>query len=983
MPSYDYNTILQRIQSLRSQAYGDPIPDPTFPALFFTLDASHDEKISGCYNPKILSVDSLSQVLEEFAQFASLCPMTPSLWIRYAYDAGNTMLELSLGALNEENLEKAEFEEAALQACNVRFDILETAVTEFPGCDVLWATLLQILLDTYYNPAINRRPATDHGHIAERIQSVINRALYWVGQGTHSHSRHVVTIWRMYAHFAYHRELDASKDDLNKDDAKKALAEVFSLRSRTPLHGNDTLLQEAQEWIPGIQERPIDVTNIAVKGYSSLRDAIDKGKQYSSKIYQRRYESHELSAQSQMQADGLLSSTSSMSHLDAKEEDTLYSGNGGFSLASVFVNYAKDLRGKSKQKRRGKQEVERYEEDDASVQMFERGISLCPTVDHIWIEYIYSVQQLLASTESLKIDDSISLLSLTNRAVRNCPYSLKLFTLKMNMVAESQSPSGGAVIDEFDSDSIISIAKDACEGGFLPDIQQCLTIWLEACRVVRRALMLAAQGKQKYDALDEPAGKKDDYNNNGGKLNDDQERRDENVDEEMLPYNDSEGIQYLIEDLRDCFEEASDYFRLHHSDWNIGRAKLWRERANVECNVVLPIVLQDARLLSKNLHMAGLKEENSGIGRVRGSMTDILEGERCFESTFRLHPLYVEAWTEYIPFLTNSDIVKQSGTFVGIRKARTLIHRVIRNAPLDSPSASLEYLCSYFVTFEETYGSAESLSKAIHVVKEKLRKVQMHTKDNKESCMMVAENQQRQTNDLSGKRKFGDAELVEEEIKRQKRMEMEYSVSSAEEKPVNLKVPKEPAETVLIGKLSYPAHPYTVRVSNLSPTTEDLDLVDAFITCGKIVHARILREKPHNHQDHHDPRKLKSKGIGLIQFEEKESVIKALELNEAIGLHEHLIQVGRSHIPAVSSVVPPGMQRMNSKRDKPSKNQKKDVEKQAIKKLETAVKKESIKSKGHENGDANSGLITSLSVLSFQPRGIARKGAKKKIQIES
>jgi RNA recognition motif-containing protein len=979
MPSYDYNAILQKIQTLRSQAYGEVIPDSQFPTLFFTFDSSQDnEKEGGGSHPKIISLDSLSQVLEEFAQFASLCPMTPSLWMHYAFDAGNTMMELSLGSASDEPRDKGEWEEAALQACNVRLDIIDAAVNEFPGCDLLWATLLQTLMDIYYNPAANRHGSgADGEQVALRIQSVIERALYWVGQGTHSYSRHVVAVWRMYAYFAYHRQLNGLTGDTSKDNAKLALAEVFALRSRTPLHGNDTLIQEAQEWIPRGQEIPIDVTFVAVKGYNSLRDAIDIGKQYSSKLYQRRYESHELSALSQMQADGLLtSSSSSMSHIDTKDEETLYSGNGGFNLGNVFVKYAKDLRGKDKQKRSSRHyNVGECDEDDVSVQMFERGISLCPTVDHIWIEYIDSVRQRFANKEPIKVDESVNLQSLVNRSVRNCPYSLRLFTLKMNIVAESQTTMGGAVVDDFDSDTITSIAKDACEGGFLPDLQQCLSVWLEACRVVRRALMSAAQGKLKYDDMDESKGKKDTYSNNGGKQDDEQDETDEGLDEEMLPYNDSEGIAYLIEDLRDCFEEASDYFRLHHSDWNIGRAKLWRERANVECNVILPIVVQDAYLLSKGLHMVASKDSHASMGRIRGSTKELLVGERCFESAFRLHPLYVEAWTEYIPFLTNSDIIKQSGAFVGVRKARTLIQRVIRNAALDSPPASLEYMCNYFVTFEEMYGSAESLLKASHFVKEKLRKVQMHTKENTESLTSL----QHQPNNFNGKRKYFDEDSTEDDVKRQKMMDVELSESVAEEKPKNLKIPKESVDTVLIGKLSYPAHPFTIRVSNLSPSTEDLDLVDAFISCGKIVHARILREKPHNHQDHHDPRKLKSKGIGLVQFEEKESVLKALELNEAIGLNKRLLQVGRSHIPAVSSLVPPGMQRVNNKKEKQNKKQKSGVENKGTENLEHVGAKEDEKGKGQKNGDANSGLISSLSVLSFQPRGITRK---KKIQIE-
>jgi RNA recognition motif-containing protein len=114
-----------------------------------------------------------------------------------------------------------------------------------------------------------------------------------------------------------------------------------------------------------------------------------------------------------------------------------------------------------------------------------------------------------------------------------------------------------------------------------------------------------------------------------------------------------------------------------------------------------------------------------------------------------------------------------------------------------------------------------------------------------------------------------------------------------------LKQPK-----VRIGNLEYPAHPFTVRVSNLSPDTEDMDLVDVFRPkCGPIVHAKIICDKYPPHA---------SKGWGLIQFEERDGVDKALELHDVIGIHERLVQVERSHMPA-ATLVPPGKHRVKPK----------------------------------------------------------------------
>jgi len=107
-------------------------------------------------------------------------------------------------------------------------------------------------------------------------------------------------------------------------------------------------------------------------------------------------------------------------------------------------------------------------------------------------------------------------------------------------------------------------------------------------------------------------------------------------------------------------------------------------------------------------------------------------------------------------------------------------------------------------------------------------------------------------------------------------------------------------------RLGHKFHPFTVKVSNLSQDTEDMDLVDLFCSkCGPIVHARIVREK---HPQGHGA----SKGWGLVQFEDKESATKAVELHDVIGLKESLLAIERYHMAAVS-VVPPGMHRVHDK----------------------------------------------------------------------
>ena len=85
----------------------------------------------------------------------------------------------------------------------------------------------------------------------------------------------------MYAHFVYDRELPIETLDnigTKKNQVKRALAEVFALRSRTPLLLNDTLLQEAQHWSQdGFQGEMIDVSSVAVNRYTLCVMQLIKG----------------------------------------------------------------------------------------------------------------------------------------------------------------------------------------------------------------------------------------------------------------------------------------------------------------------------------------------------------------------------------------------------------------------------------------------------------------------------------------------------------------------------------------------------------------------------------------------------------------------------------------------------------------------------------------------------------------------------------
>ena len=223
-------------------------------------------------------------------------------------------------------------------------------------------------------------------------------------------------------------------------------------------------------------------------------------------------------------------------------------------------------------------------------------------------------------------------------------------------------------------------------------------------------------------------------------------------------------------------------------------------------------------------------------------------------------------------------------------------------------------------------------------------------------------------------------------------------VPSPPRKPTNFQEIEElkgnkqfPKHKVKVGKLEYPAHPFTVKVSFLSPQTEDIDVVEALRPrCGQIVHAKITRDK-------HTGR---SKGWALVQFEERESVETALRLSDVIGIKAKSVIIERSHLPAIG-LVPTGMHKVNPKGEGRStkRNQhlrsKKETTNDTIengngKDLKHQSKNDS-KAKESESKPVASkpSSASTASIFAFRPRGLTKGGSgasqkrKAKISISS
>jgi len=134
--------------------------------------------------------------------------------------------------------------------------------------------------------------------------------------------------------------------------------------------------------------------------------------------------------------------------------------------------------------------------------------------------------------------------------------------------------------------------------------------------------------------------------------------------------------------------------------------------------------------------------------------------------------------------------------------------------------------------------------------------------------------------------------------------------------------------------------------------------------------------------------------LGFGTFEEKESMAKALELDEMIGIQEKLAHVEKSHMPAVL-LVPPGMHWVNPKGEGKSTTQNikwKEYKGAEGKKLASTANSqdkhaapktdaskpdpehESMLTEKKETAPAATKPLASQkpSVLAFHPRGVGR-----------
>ena len=125
------------------------------------------------------------------------------------------------------------------------------------------------------------------------------------------------------------------------------------------------------------------------------------------------------------------------------------------------------------------------------VHIFERGAAECPTVEIMWEKYIKHLFFILHGTPDKDAASAVvvqtfnHVKNVTSRAVRNCPYSVKLFQSKMTVIQE-EVKSGRKVLEP---DELIAIAIEATEGKCLPSPESNVDVYMAAIKVVKQRIL--------------------------------------------------------------------------------------------------------------------------------------------------------------------------------------------------------------------------------------------------------------------------------------------------------------------------------------------------------------------------------------------------------------------------------------------------------------------------------------------------------------
>jgi RNA recognition motif-containing protein len=899
--------------------------------------------------------ESIHETLDLYAFLSDHCSMTPLLWLQYAQDARQVQEELAK-------------------------EIAQLALEEFPGCVLLWLYYLDV--DRDWN--------------------------VWVRAQNNLRGLQDEVILELY--------------QLALKCFPSRMREIYVHRANHLVKGNDAIQDELKNFLP------------AVNNDSSYQD-VEEGRRFASQNLSQ-LQNWEEDIQMALQKEQLIPTVpiseyfqdtkdTESSGIDIIDWDRYLSALGGITgrylmgygmthTASVFVDTVHYVLQHIRHfKKVSSTHGSEQEKEHASFMtkmyiqfinpLYERAISECPTVEMIWEKYLkHLLYTLYDDNAETSIQDKASALvalkTVSSRAVKNCPYSVKLYIIKMQAIV-AEVEIGNKVLEP---DDLMEIVQEALESNFLPNNQAHLDVHLAACAIVKRRILHLVSKETSSKPYDQ--AERIDV----GEFN---KKRNKSNETEMKMYtvelsdDIEEEVQDLIADLRDMFEATDTYLKKQFNGWTEGRQLLYTEIAKVEAYINGP-------LLSTDPH-----------GK---------EVIKSFEKLVRVHsPTHPNSWRLYIKYLLGRSYMKPAEEndegivpIPGMMSAKIRFIRNIYQRALPSikrlmehkSQADYEYdtsvrlLFQEYMEFENMFGSENSIKAASKLISKKMGL--LYEPGQIKHSEELINDTHLETNEYKvdlngGKRKYSN-EANEAKMPIPKHAKIDHDSDGHEatmtsdvpmginEGDLNPKETKKrlwpeskklkPEHKVKIGNLEYPAHPYTVYISNLSPETMDSDLYDLFRPkCGPIVHCRIFREKNELYHvaDHGDV--LKSKCTALIQFEERESVEEALALNGELGLHEKLISVTRSHQPAVG-IVPPGMHRINAKGSgRSTKRNEMRKERRLIKSKEKKMTISDVVEQTPLEGtnDGVSDTVASriiptanANILSFRPRNV--KGRPKK-----
>jgi len=930
--SYDYNALVSQINTFRRQ----------------TAEATSAES----------KLENLQGSVEVFATLSGYCPMTPLLWMQYSQDTADLLLCLSG--------ETEPSETTAASARSTQLQLLEIALSEFPGSAILHVHYLQIL-----------HQATENTY--DKMDAALTSALTMVGRGSHRNEGVLVAeIYRLaVSTYSMHGEMD------------KALT-TFVRRAETPMKdANDSLAAEFLSFCSNHPEIP------SKKKQDTLAD-LDRGRRYESRTFHALIDCedevdiamHNESILPRHQVDLEQLPWETILQSDGK---LCWMGYGGALSANAFIQYAKTctrhrIRVSGGKKDLSQEEQEQIRQDEASIHelvvcIYERAVAECPTVETVWLKYVRHLQYLVGEDKS----QISNLKSVVERSLRNCPYSMQLAQQKI-LLQGFLSEEGVAILDP---DELQKIVEETINSKFMPSKEACLDLYMTAARVLRRRLLfvmakacVASESKSTTIHYDEPQAFIP------GKYSFDFPEFDDETGQEL---------EDLCDDCRDFYDAIDAYLKKNHASWSEGRWRLMSERSYVDVHLLGPLA-------------ASLADESSSTdGQIDRRFEETI---RSYDKLIKIYqPTPPDSYMEYIQtFLSAFPVTKPSSVISKIRQVRFLFQRAIQTlgrpknptAPLDPAiqrdfDSGLRNLCHHYLIFERYFGSEKSMASTSMAVQKKLAKFAVDTTKNPEPPVGTEIDDTSNVEvEVASSAPPGilapSVDTIDAVVATSKRDSSEDG--SGEEPPakrVKMNIQSTPSTNskqvhkAKIGNVEYPAHAFTVRISNLAPQVEDMDLVNTFRPrCGAIVHARIMREK----QTHHHNGKGQSKGWGLIQFELEESVDKALALSNIIGMSERLVNVERSHMPAVS-LVPPGMHRVkpNGEGRNTKLNQKKKLQrdKQAEKGIDHC-RTTTTEGRSEQNPEpdvvtkpvaASSSSNAVAGVLAFRPRGVQRKQTKK------